>query len=116
MEAIEAGGATNDGIEGADFWLKYYGHLPDNYISSAQLEELGWRKGDKPSKFFPGKMFGGDIYYNNEKHLPDKIGRIWYEADINYTVGRRNSHSIYWSNDGLIFVSYDHGYTFYEII
>ena len=116
MEAIEAGNATSYGTDGADYWLKYYRRLPDYYISSAQLEALGWQKGDRPSKFAPGRMYGGDIYNNDDRKLPHRIGRIWHEADINYTPGKRNRHRIFWSNDGLIFVSYDHGHTFYEII
>ena len=52
---------------------------------------------------------------NDEGRLPQASGRIWYEADINYTSGYRGLDRIYYSNDGLIFVSYDHGYTFYEI-
>lgn len=116
MEAIEAGGATNNGIEGADFWIKNNKRLPDYNISREQLEALGWRYGDRPSKFAPGRMFGGDIYDNSDRLLPSKIGRVWYEADINYTLGRRNLHRILWSNDGLIFVTYDHYHTFYEII
>ena len=68
MDAIEAGIATSNGAEGADYWLKYYGSLPDYYISSAQLEALGWVYGDKPSKFAPGKMLGGDIYYNDDRN------------------------------------------------
>lgn len=116
MEAIEAGNATKDGTNGADYWLKYFGKLPDYYISGEQLETLGWKLGDRPYQFAPGKMLGGSIYYNDERKLPNKIGRVWHEADINYTMGRRNRHRIFWSNDGLIFVSYDHGHTFYEII
>ena len=116
MEAIKAGGATNNETEGADYWLKYYGNLPDCYISRPQLEALGWKYGDRPSKFAPGRMYGGDIFYNSDRKLPHKIGRIWHEADINYTQGRRNNHRILWSNDGLIFVTYDHYHTFYEIV
>ena len=41
--------------------------------------------------------------------------RYWYEADINYYEGRRNGHRVLFSNDGLIFVTYDHYLTFYEI-
>ncbi len=37
-------------------------------------------------------------------------------ADINYYEGKRNKHRILWSNDGLMFVTYDHYETFYEII
>lgn len=115
VEAIDSGKATANGNDGADYWLKHYRHLPSYYISSFQLEMLGWRKGDKPSKFAPDKMLGNDIYNNSNRELPVRPGRIWYEATINYTPGKRNSHRIVWSNDGLIFVTYDHYHTFYEI-
>ena len=71
-EAVEAGCATHNGTEGADYWLKYYGELPEYYISSSQLEALGWKKNDKPSKFAPGKMLGRDVYKNNDRKLPVK--------------------------------------------
>ena len=61
-------------------------------------------------------MLGGDIYDNDNGHLPDAPGRIWYEADINYFGGKRTKERIVYSNDGLIFVTYDHYYTFIEII
>jgi hypothetical protein len=48
--------------------------------------------------------------------LPEKNGRIWYEADINYSRGFHNSMRIVFSDDGLVFVTYDHYQTFYEII
>lgn len=67
-------------------------------------------------KYAPGKMFTKGVYDNSDKHLPDKPGRVWYEADINYTPGKRNKHRVLWSNDGLIFVTYDHYTTFYEIV
>lgn len=43
-------------------------------------------------------------------------GRVWYEADINYTGGYRRRHRILYSNDGLIFVTYDHYETFWEVV
>lgn len=61
-------------------------------------------------------MITGGIYKNRNEHLPQSPGRIWYEADINYKTGKRNTQSIVWSNDGLIFVTYDHYDTFYEIV
>jgi len=115
MEAITAGTATINGLDGADWKIKYEGKLPDNYVSEKDLELLGWRRGKKISKFSLGSQFFGGIYQNDDKHLPDKYGRIWYEADINYKSGKRNSQRIVWSNDGLIFVTYDHYQTFYEI-
>ena len=60
-------------------------------------------------------MLGGDVFANSAAKLPSAPGRIWYEADINYYDGRRNRHRVLWSNDGLIFVTYDHYSTFYEI-
>lgn len=116
MRSIIAGFATRDGINGADWWLKHYGRLPDYYITLDKLYALGYGWGKVPRKFAPGKMITRGIYYNDNGHLPDAPGRIWYEADINYYEGKRNKHRIYWSNDGLIFVSYDHGKTFYEVI
>ena len=61
-------------------------------------------------------MFTNGVYNNLDKHLPDKSGRIWHEADINYTPGKRNKQRILWSNDRLIFATYDHYMTFYEIV
>ena len=60
-------------------------------------------------------MIGGNVYKNREGKLPGQPGRIWYEADINYTGGFRTHDRILYSNDGLIFVTYDHYQTFYEI-
>ena len=116
LKTIKAGLATNNGKDGADYWLKYNGELPDYYISEQQLESIGWKHGDRLSQYAPGRMLGRSFYQNKEHKLPDAPERIWYEADINYSVGRRNLHRIYWSNDGLIFVTYDHGKTFYEIV
>ncbi len=116
MKAILAGNTTKDGKSGADFWIKYIGRLPDYYTSEDDLEALGWKHGKPPKRFAPSKMATMGIYQNKNKHLPDKLGRIWYEADINYYEGKRNSHRLVWSNDGLIFVTYDHYGTFYEII
>lgn len=60
-------------------------------------------------------IFGG-VYENRNNHLPSAPGRIWYEADINYTWGWRGQERVLFSNDGLIFVTYDHYKTFVEII
>ena len=60
-------------------------------------------------------MIGGDVYKNKNGKLPTASGRIWYEADINYRAGFRNTERILYSNDGLLFVTYDHYHTFYEI-
>lgn len=116
MEAITAGTATFKGVHGADYTLKHTGELPEYYIDKADALLQGWKPGKWPSNFIPGKMISGGIYYNDDGHLPGAPGRIWYEADINYKTGKRNTQRIVWSNDGLIFVTYDHYETFYEIV
>lgn len=63
----------------------------------------------------PGKMIGGDYFMNARGQLPTAPGRIWYECDINYTSGYRNSCRILYSNDGLLFMTEDHYETFIEI-
>jgi len=115
MEAITPGGATKDGENGADYWLITFGKLPDYYISKEELFALGWKDGKSVASKAPGKMVFGGVYENDDGHLPSAPGRIWYEADINYYEGRRNKHRILFSNDGLIFVTYDHYLTFYEL-
>jgi ribonuclease len=116
MESIKAGTATMNGTDGADWTLKYEGELPDYYIAIEDIYDLGWQKGKKPTDYAPGKMITGGIYQNRNGHLPQKEGRIWFEADINYEQGSRNSQRAVWSDDGLIFVTYDHYATFHEII
>lgn len=69
----------------------------------------------KFSALFPGKMIGGDVYDNDDFKLPSAPGRVWHEADINYVSGKRNRQRVLYSNDGLIFATYDHYQTFYEI-
>ncbi len=64
---------------------------------------------EETGKICTGKMYSKGVYNNADGHLPDATGRIWYEADINYYEGRRNGHRVLWSNDGLIFVTYEGG-------
>ena len=116
MKAVEAGYATKDGQYGADYWIKYVASLPKYYITEDELVALGWKWGKSPAKFAPGKMATMGIYRNDDNHLPQIPGRVWYEADINYYSGRRNGHRLLWSNDGLLFVTYDHYETFLEVI
>ncbi|MBQ8145790.1 MAG: ribonuclease [Clostridia bacterium] len=116
MRTKASGTATNLGLNGADAHLKTFQKLPDYYVSREDAEDAGWVnwRGNL-DKVLPGKMIGGSIYQNRDGKLPTTGGRIWYEADINYDGGYRNNDRILYSNDGLIFVTYDHYKTFYEI-
>lgn len=115
LNTIKAGTATCEKNNGADRVLLEEGKLPDYYVTKDEARKDGWKKGDKPEKIIKGKMITGGEYENRNGHLPTKEGRIWYEADINYYNGKRNEQRIVWSNDGLIFVTYDHYETFYLI-
>ena len=116
MRTKLAGTATDLGINGADSYIARLGRLPDYYVKKQIARQAGWQTTSKKlSSVLPGKMMGGDMYDNSDYKLPTAPGRIWYEADINYVRGKRNRQRIVYSNDGLIFVTYDHYQTFYEI-
>lgn len=116
MRTKKIGTATNMGNNGVDAHLMIYKKLPNYYISKDDAEDAGWVdwRGNL-DKVLPGKMIGGDLYKNRDGKLPSSPGRVWHEADIDYSGGYRNKYRILYSNDGLIFVSYDHYKTFYEI-
>ena len=117
MKSIFAGFATQNGLGGADWWLKRLGRLPGYYVTWSDAKKQGWQpKNGNLYEVLPGKMIARGIYRNKNGHLPAAPGRIWYEADINYTGGYRNLCRILFSNDGLIFVTYNHYYSFYEVI
>lgn len=117
MKVIEAGYATRDGTNGADYWLYYKQKLPEYYITKKQAKSLGWKdKQGNLAEVAPNKMIGFEPYKNKDGHLPSAPGREWYKADISYTSGYRSDcDRILYSNDGLIFVTCDHYKTFYEI-
>ena len=93
-----------------DVYLKTYDKLPDYYITKEEAKEkYGWVQDKNTiSGKAPGKMIGGNVYYNDERRLPEKKGRIWYECDVDYVSGNRGTCSrLYYSNDGLMFYT-DH--------
>ena len=94
-------------------YLNTYGHLPDNFITKKQAQELGWdsSKGNL-SQVAPGKSIGGDRFGNYEGILPQASGRTYYECDINSTGSYRGAERIVFSNDGLIYYTADHYQTF----
>ena len=86
------------------------------YISEAEAEAQGWKKWlGNLAEVLPGRMIGGKIYRNRDHRLPESDGRIWHEADFDYVNGYRNTCRLLYSNDGLLFVTYDHYLTFFEI-
>lgn len=117
LKAHYAGTATNKGENGADWWLKWIGKLPDYYITKAEARNKGYiPETGNLADVAPGKMLAKGVYKNKNGHLPQAVGRTWNEADINYTGGYRGMERIVYSNDGLVFVTYDHYRTFQVII
>ena len=93
-------------------YLMKYGTLPQNYITKAEAQALGW-EGGSLLEYAPGKSIGGDRFGNYEGALPKAKGRTYTECDID-TAGadERGAKRIVFSNDGLIFYTEDHYQTF----
>lgn len=100
------------GKEEVASYLHQYGHLPDNFITKREAEELGWPGGDL-EPYAPGKCIGGSRFGNYEGRLPEKEGRSYTECDID-TLGKhsRGAKRLVFSNDGLIYYTEDHYETF----
>lgn len=92
-------------------YIKKYNGLPSNYITKDEANKIGWSVEDNDEL-----VIGGDRFGNREKKLPDKKGRVYYEADLieGYSNNRGPSRLVY-SNDGLIFYTNDHYETFEEL-
>lgn len=117
MKTVKSGTATFNGTNGADYTLKNESELPDYYLTGNEAKAKGWIPEEANlATVCPDKMISGGIFKNRNGHLPESDGRIWYEADINYKSGYRNTQRVVYSNDGLIFVTYDHYQTFFEIV
>ena len=110
VETKKAGTISELGINGPDAQLKLFGKLPDYYITKQEAEEkYGWDNSKNTiAGKAPGKMIGGDVYYNKNHILPEKEGRVWYECDVDYKSGSRNCPRLFYSNDGLMFYSTSH--------
>lgn len=97
-------------------YIHTYGHLPSNYITKSEAQNLGWdsRKGNL-WKVAPGKSIGGDKFGNREGLLPKADKRQYYECDIDFEGEYRNEKRIIYSNDGLIYYTGDHYNSFTQL-
>ena len=113
---LKAAGKVVNSFDDVAAYVQKNGKLPDNFISKNQANALGWNpnKGNL-ADVAPGMSIGGDVFKNAEGKLPSAPGRVWYEADINYTSGFRGGDRIIYSNDGLIYKTTDHYSTFTQI-
>ena len=87
--------------EDVALYIHLYGHLPDNFITKKEAQQLGWTGGSL-EPYAPGCCIGGSRFGNYEGLLPEADGRTWTECDIN-TLGAksRGPERIVFSNDGL---------------
>lgn len=97
-------------------YLQKYSKLPPNYITKSEAKKLGWdaKQGnlwEVTDKF----VIGGDVFGNREGKLPKQKGKKYYEADVNYRGGRRNSERIIFTKDGEIYYTSDHYNTFEKV-
>lgn len=106
----ESGSYTSK--EDVALYIHLYGHLPDNFITKKEAQQLGW-EGGSLEPYAPGKCIGGSHFGNYEGILPEKEGRSYTECDID-TLGadKRGAKRIVFSNDGLIYYTEDHYETF----
>ena len=91
------------------------GRLPADYVTKREAEALGWRPGSDLCDAAPGRVIGGDRFFNREGRLPDADGRVWFEADLDFSCGRRGAKRLVFSDDGLIYVTVDHYESFTEV-
>lgn len=106
---------TYNSKEDVSLYLHLYDHLPDNYITKSEAQDLGW-SGGSVEVYAPGCAIGGDRFGNREGLLPKADGRTYYECDID-TIGQssRGAKRIIFSNDGLIYYTEDHYGSFTQL-
>ena len=94
-------------------YIHTYGKLPQNFITKAEAEALGW-SGGSVQKYAPGKAIGGDRFGNYEKLLP--TGTTYTECDIDTDgASSRGAKRIIFGKDGSIYYTEDHYETFEKL-
>ena len=97
-------------------YIYQFAHLPSNYITKKEAQELGWKSTEGSlDGAAPGKCIGGDKYSNYDKMLPEEEGRTYYECDVNCEGGDRGEERLIYSDDGLIFYTGDNYNTFEQV-
>jgi hypothetical protein len=88
-------------------YVKQNHKLPDYYLTKNEAKQQGWN----PAKgnlcdVLPGKAIGGDTFGNREGNLPND--EKYFEADVNYTCGNRNSDRIIFTKNGDVYLTKNH--------
>ncbi len=88
-------------------YVKKNHRLPDYYITKNEAKNLGWNPSQgNLCEVLPGKVIGGDYFGNREGKLPKS--EKYFEADVNYNCGNRNSDRIIFTKSGVVYLTKDH--------
>lgn len=88
-------------------YVKRNHKLPKYYITKSEAKKLGWNPSQgNLCEVLPGKAIGGDYFGNREGKLPK--GEKYFEADVNYICGNRNSQRIIFTENGEVYLTKDH--------
>ena len=102
--------------DNVSLFIHTYNKLPSNFIKKKDAINLGWINSEGNLWDITDNMsIGGDSFGNRENLLPYKKDRKWYECDIEYNGGYRNSERIVFSNDGLIYYTNNHYESFEQL-
>ena len=110
-------GESYTGWQEVAAYLLTYGELPINYITPEEAKELGYSsKRDNMGEVAPEFAIGGGVFGNREKLLPEAAGRVWHECDVDMKAdGKRGTHRLIYSDDGLVFLTKDKYKSFTEV-
>lgn len=88
-------------------YVKQNHQLPNYYITKNEAKKLGWNPSQgNLCEVLPGKAIGGDYFGNREGKLPKD--EKYFEADVNYSCGNRNSDRIVFTKSGEVYLTKDH--------
>ena len=112
---VEYGGEYSAPYEVA-LYLHCFEELPPNFITKSDAKSLGWvsRKGNL-WKVAKGRSIGGDNFYPREDQIPEIVGKLCWECDVNYEGGYRAEERLVFSDDGEIYYTNDHYTTFTQL-
>lgn len=103
-------------LEEVASYLMTEGKLPKNFLTKKEVIKMGWdAKEGNLWEVTDKKAIGGDYFGNREGILPEKKGRKYFEADIDYQGGRRNAKRLIYTNDKKMYYTNDHYKIFKEV-
>lgn len=116
VAAIFAGTATSQGANGVDLYVALHGGLPAYYITSEEALNHDWVKSEgNLADVLHGRIIGGDILKTESINSPRHQDAAGLKLILTIPGDIETVFVCSTLNDDLIFVTYDHYATFYEI-